>query len=111
MTFGGLQSASGKFLKYFPLKQAFLGSILVFGVGSLVCVVARGPTSFIVGRGIAGIGVAGIVTGAFTIVAFTTQPYIRPQLMGLLGAVYGLSSVLGPILGGLFCDKLSWRWW
>jgi MFS family permease len=111
MTFGGLQSASGKFLKFFPLKQAFLSAIIVFGVGSLLCATAKGSAGFIVGRSIAGVGAAGIVTGAFTIIALVARPHIRPQLMGLLGAVYGFSSVLGPILGGLFCDQLSWRWW
>lgn len=62
-------------------------------------------------RAIAGVGAAGTATGAFTIVAFSVRPQLRPQLMGLIGAVYGLSSVIGPILGGVFADEATWRWW
>jgi MFS family permease len=111
MTFGGFQSASGKFFKYFPLKLSFLGSIFIFELGSLICAVSQNPTTFIVGRAVAGVGAAGIATGAFTMIAFAAEPKIRPQMMGLVGAVYGLSSVIGPILGGVFSDKVTWRWW
>lgn len=111
MTFGGFQSASGKLFKYFPMKTLFIGSIFVFEIGSLICAVSHNPTTFVVGRAIAGLGAAGVATGAFTIVAFAAKPQLRPQLMGLIGAVYGLSSVIGPILGGVFSDKVTWRWW
>jgi EmrB/QacA subfamily drug resistance transporter len=110
MTFGGFQPAAGKLFKYFPLKTSFLSSILIFEVGSLICGVAQDSTTFVVGRAIAGLGASGAATGAFTIVAFAGAPKIRPALIGLIGAVYGLSSVLGPILGGVFSDKVTWRW-
>jgi len=111
MTFGGFQPAAGKFFKYFPLKSSFLGSIGIFMVGSLICGVAQNSTTFVVGRAFAGLGAAGVATGAFTIVAFAAEPTVRPALIGLIGAFYGLSSVLGPILGGVFADKATWRWW
>jgi MFS transporter, DHA2 family, glioxin efflux transporter len=111
MTFGGFQSAAGKFFKYFPLKISFLGSIFVFELGSLICAVSQNSTTFVVGRAVAGVGAAGLGTGAFVIIAFAVEPRLRPQLMGLVGGVYGLSSVLGPIIGGVFSDKVSWRWW
>lgn len=110
MTFGGFQPASGKFFKYFPLKLSFLGAIFIFMVGSLICAVAPNSTTFVVGRAIAGVGAAGVATGAFVIVAFSAEPKVRPGLIGLMGAIYGLSSVLGPILGGVFADKVTWRW-
>jgi MFS family permease len=111
MTFGGFQPAAGKLYKYFPLKVAFLGFISVFVVGSLICAVAQNSVTFVVGRAFAGVGAAGVGTGTFTLIPFVAEPKIRPGLIGIVGAVYGLSSVIGPILGGIFTDKATWRWW
>jgi MFS family permease len=110
-TFGGFQPASGKFFKYFPLKGSYLGSIFVFVIGSLICAVSQNSVTFVVGRAFAGLGAAGVATGAFTLITFVAEPKVRPGLIGLIGAVYGLSSVLGPILGGVFADQATWRWW
>ncbi|KAH8681688.1 major facilitator superfamily domain-containing protein [Xylariales sp. PMI_506] len=110
MTYGGFQSSTGKFMRYFPLKTSFLGFILLFELGSLICAVSPNATCFVVGRAVAGIGGAGTSTGALTIVAFAVEPRLRPQLLGLVGAVYGLSSVIGPLLGGAFSNTIGWRW-
>jgi MFS family permease len=110
MTFGGFQPVAGKFYRYFPLKASFLGAIAVFLIGSLICAVAPNSVAFIVGRAVAGVGASGTSTGAFTIVAFAAEPKIRPALIGMVGAAWGLSSVLGPILGGVFSDEVTWRW-
>ena len=111
MTFGGFQPAAGKLFKYFPLKASFLCAIFIFVIGSLICAVSQNSVTFIVGRAFAGVGASGVATGAFTIIAFAAEPKVRPALIGLVGSVYGLSSVLGPILGGVFADKVTWRWW
>ncbi|KAL8682709.1 MAG: hypothetical protein Q9186_001305 [Xanthomendoza sp. 1 TL-2023] len=110
LTLAAFQSTWGKVFKYFPLKISFLLSIFIFEVGSLVCGVAPNSTALIVGRAIAGAGGAGIASGAYTIVAIAAPPKQRPAFTGLLGAVYGTASVIGPLLGGVFTDHLSWRW-
>jgi MFS family permease len=111
MTFGGFQSTWGKFFKYFPLKASFLLSIAIFQLGSLICAVATAPIPFIVGRAIEGVGGAGIATGTFTIIALTTEPQLRPMFNGLAGATFGISAMVAPILGGVFAEKATWRWW
>jgi hypothetical protein len=110
MTFGGFQSTWGKFYKYFSLKIYFMVAIALFELGSLICGVAPNATALIVGRAIAGLGGAGIGSGAFTIVGFIAEPQKRPALIGFTGATYGIAAVLGPIIGGAFSDKVTWRW-
>lgn len=85
-------------------------AIALFELGSLICGVAPNPTALIVGRAIAGLGGAGIGSGAFTIIGFIAEPQKRPALIGFTGATYGIAAVLGPLIGGAFSDKVTWRW-
>jgi MFS family permease len=93
------------------LKWTYLTSIFFFELGSVICGAAPNSTALIIGRAICGVGAAGLFSGSYTIIAVLVPSADRPKYSGLMGAAYGLASVVGPLIGGAFTSHVSWRWW
>ncbi|KAL3460667.1 MFS general substrate transporter [Aspergillus heterothallicus] len=102
----------GKLYTFYPTKWTFLAALGFFELGSLICGVAPNSVALIIGRAIAGVGSAGLFSGAILIIAQSVPLRQRPIYTGALSAMYGVSSVAGPLMGGAFTDNgsLTWRW-
>ncbi|KAI1176176.1 MFS general substrate transporter [Nemania sp. FL0916] len=110
LTTAALQLLFGKFYTFLSIKWVYLTAIFIFEVGSLICGVAQNSVTLIIGRAVAGLGSAGLFSGALLILAHSVPLAKRPIYTGLIGGVYGIASVAGPLLGGVFTDKVTWRW-
>ncbi|KAI1366405.1 putative efflux pump [Xylaria arbuscula] len=110
LTTAALQLLFGKFYSFLSVKRVYLVAIALFELGSLICGVAQNSVTLIIGRAIAGLGSAGIFTGTLLILAHSVPLAKRPIYSGFIGSTYGIASVAGPLLGGVFTDKATWRW-
>ncbi|SFA70927.1 MULTISPECIES: MDR family MFS transporter [unclassified Bacillus (in: firmicutes)] len=100
----------GKLSDMYGRKRFFIFGLVVFLVGSALCGIAQSMVQLSVFRAIQGIGGGALMPIAFTIVFDIFPPENRGKMTGLLGAVFGVSSVLGPLLGAYITDFISWHW-
>ncbi|KAF2090639.1 MFS general substrate transporter [Saccharata proteae CBS 121410] len=110
LTTCAFQLIYGKLYTFFSIKWIYLGALFIFELGSFICGIAPTSNALIVGRAVAGLGAAGLFSGAILIVSKTVPLHQRPSYTGLIGAMYGIASVAGPLMGGAFTDRVTWRW-
>ncbi|KAG8527918.1 uncharacterized protein KY384_006834 [Bacidia gigantensis] len=101
---------SGRIYQLYSTKWVYLSSIVVFEAGSALCGAAPNSIAFILGRAIAGSGSAFIFSGGMMIMLPLIPLRKRPIFISLFGMAFGVSSVLGPVIGGTLTDHVTWRW-
>src|SRR6476646_1781013 len=100
----------GKLGDMYGRKPVFLAAIIIFLVGSMLAGLSQSMDQLIAFRFLQGAGAGGLMVSAQAIIADIVPPRQRGRYMGLIGSVFAVASVAGPLLGGFFVDQISWRW-
>jgi EmrB/QacA subfamily drug resistance transporter len=101
---------AGKFGDLFGRKRVFQAGVAVFIIGSFFCGLANSMVLLITFRAVQGLGGGALTVTSTALIADVIPLRLRGQYQGALGAVFGVTTVIGPLLGGVFTDDLSWRW-
>ncbi|MFC2033210.1 MDR family MFS transporter [Chloroflexota bacterium] len=101
---------TGKLTDMYGRKYFYIGGLVIFTIASFLCGFSNSMTQLIICRGIQGIGAGIMMANAFTVIGDLFPPSERGKYQGLISGVFGLSSVIGPTLGGFITDALSWHW-
>ncbi|KAI8141120.1 major facilitator superfamily domain-containing protein [Fennellomyces sp. T-0311] len=110
LCFNSFQPLFAKFSDIFGRKWTVMSGISMFMLGSLIGGVAKSMIMLIVARGIQGIGAASIMSMAFVIIADLVPLEKQSAYQSLISVVFGIASVTGPFIGGVFTDQVTWRW-
>jgi EmrB/QacA subfamily drug resistance transporter len=100
----------GKLSDLFGRQRLYVAAMVIFLIGSLLCGIARNMTELIAYRILQGIGAGGLMPLIFAIIGEVYSFDQRARVQGLFASVWGLASILGPVVGGYLVDGLSWRW-
>ncbi|KAA0597273.1 EmrB/QacA subfamily drug resistance transporter [Azospirillum lipoferum] len=100
----------GKLSDLYGRKRVLQTAILLFLAGSVLCAAAQSMTQLILFRGLQGLGGGGLMSLAFTIIGDVVAPRERGRYQGMIGGVFALASVAGPLLGGIFTETIGWHW-
>ncbi|KAI1363649.1 MFS general substrate transporter [Xylaria arbuscula] len=110
LTITAFQPFFGNLYKYFNAKVVYVVSLLIFEVGSVICASAKQSEVLIFGRAFLGLGAAGLLQGALAIIGYVVSLDKVPLFQGVVVSSLGVSVSIGPVLGGVLTERVSWRW-
>jgi EmrB/QacA subfamily drug resistance transporter len=100
----------GKLGDLYGRKIVLQIAIVIFLIGSVLCGLSQSMLQLIAFRALQGLGAGGLIVVTLAVVGDVVPPRERGRYQGFFGAVFGVSTIIGPLLGGFFVDNLSWRW-